>query len=456
MHSAGQTAKGTEHIQNKEQGSLSSRLFPPGHAAPAVLVIALFFIWGMSNNLTDILVQQFRKSFQLSPLQAQLVQTANFFGYFCMAIPAALLMQRRGYKAGMLTGLALFGTGTLLFWPAAVIGRYLPFLIALFFVGCGSAVLETAANPFMAQFGPAESSERRLNLAQSFNPPGTITGVLLGTFFIFSGVELSGAKVSAMRGAGTYATYLHSEIMRVVPTYVGLGCVVLFWAVLIALTRFPIIAAEHEEKGERGSFRELAHKRQLWWAIAAQFCYCGAQVCTWSAFIPYMKQYTTATEREAALFLTGNLIVMAIGRFVSTGIMRWFNPARMMGLYALVNIALLAVGVLHPGEVGAGAILATNFFMSIMFPTIFALGVKGLGHNTKLAGSLIVMSIVGAALLPPLLGYIAKLKASYALGYIVPLAAYVVVAIYGYTTRARPGAGNSPLDWQTPSEEARA
>ncbi len=438
----------------KESGR-KAPLFPAGHLAPAVLVVALFFIWGMSNNLTDILVQQFRKSFELSPLQAQLVQTANFFGYFCMAIPAALLMQRRGYKAGMLTGLLLFGTGTLLFWPAAVIGRYLPFLIALFFVGCGSAVLETAANPFMAQFGAAETSERRLNFAQSFNPPGTITGVLLGTFFIFSGVELSPAKVASMKAAGTYAVYLHSEIMRVVPTYVGLGCVVLLWAFLIARSRFPAIAAEHEETGERGSFGELVHYPHLWWAVAAQFCYCGAQVCTWSAFIPYMKQYTSASERTAALFLTGNLILLATGRFVSTGLMRWFDPARMMGVYAIVNVALLAMGVAHPGAIGAGAILLTNFFMSIMFPTIFAMGVKGLGHNTKLGGSLIVMSIVGAALLPPMLGYVAKMKGSYALGYLVPLLAYVVVAVYGYTAHLRqPSADAAPLDWDAAANEA--
>src|SRR5579875_1314069 len=358
MHGATQALGSSERTRSGTSPDVGGgSLFPRGHAAPAVLVIALFFIWGMSNNLTDILVQQFRKSFELSPLQAQLVQTANFFGYFCMAIPAALLMQRRGYKVGMLTGLLLFGTGTLLFWPAAVIGRYLPFLIALFFVGCGSAVLETAANPFMAQFGPTETSERRLNLAQSFNPPGTITGVLLGTFFIFSGVELSPAKVSAMKAAGTYAGYLHTEIMRVVPTYVGLGCVVLLWAFLIARTRVPAIAAEHEGTHERGSFRELGRYPHLWWAILAQFCYCGAQVCTWSAFIPYMKQYTSATERTAALFLTGNLILLALGRFVSTALMRWFSPARMMALYALANVVLLGVCVLHPGSIGAGAIL---------------------------------------------------------------------------------------------------
>ena len=411
--------------------SIKAPLFPRENVLPFELVTVLFFLWGMSNNLTDILVQQFKKSFELSPIQAQLVQTSVFFGYFCMALPAAFFMRKMGYKAGILAGLCLFGGGMLLFWPAAVMGRYGPFLLALFVVGCGSATLETASNPFIAQFGPAATSERRLNFSQAFNPPGTITGVLVGTFFIFSGVNLTPARVASMQAAGTYARYLHSEIMRVVPTYVVLGCVVLLWALWIGLTKFPRIESEHEAAGDKGRFVELFHYPHLWFAVLTQFCYCGAQISTWSAFIFYMLQYTGVTERTAALFLTGNLIALAVGRFVSTYLMRWFSPTKMMGTYALINIALLAVGILHPGRLGAGAILATSFFMSIMFPTIFALGVKGLGPNTKLGGSIIVMAVVGGAIFPPLLGFIAKRTGSYALGYSVTLLAYIVVALYG-------------------------
>ncbi len=162
------------------ESSKGVAVFPLGQMALFVMVLVLFFLWGMSNNLTDILVQQFRKSFELSRFSAQLVSTANFTGYFCMAIPAALLMRRWGYKVGMVTGLCLFGAGMVLFWPAAVSGQYAPFLVALFAVGCGASILETAANPFMAQFGPSPTSERRLNFAQSFNPPGTILGVWIG------------------------------------------------------------------------------------------------------------------------------------------------------------------------------------------------------------------------------------------------------------------------------------
>src|SRR6202050_5436780 len=232
------------------QGSTSSGkgapVFPQGQMALFGMVLVLFFLWGMSNNLTDILVQQFKKSFGLSPLQAQLVQTAVFMGYFCMALPAAMFMRRMGYKAGILAGLCVFGGGMLLFWPAAISGHYGAFLLALFTVGCGSTTLETASNPFVAQFGAVATSEQRLSFSQAFNPPGTITGVLIGTFFIFSGVELSAARVMQMKSAGTYAAYLHGEIMRVVPTYVTLGCVVFLLALLIGLTKFPANVRERD------------------------------------------------------------------------------------------------------------------------------------------------------------------------------------------------------------------
>jgi FHS family L-fucose permease-like MFS transporter len=164
-------------------------MFPSSHLIAFLLTVSIFFVWGMSNNLTDILVQQFRKSFELNLIEAQLVQTAVFLAYFLMATPAALLMRRFGYKAGLITGLCVFAAGTLLFWPAAVIGQYAPFLLALFVVGSGSSILETAANPLIAEFGDPATSDRRLNFAAAFNPPGSIVGVFLGTWFIFSGVE---------------------------------------------------------------------------------------------------------------------------------------------------------------------------------------------------------------------------------------------------------------------------
>jgi MFS transporter, FHS family, L-fucose permease len=409
-------------------------VFPTGHIVLFSLVTVLFFLWGMSNNLTDILVQQFKKSFELSPVSAQLVQTANFLGYFFMAMPAALLMRRWGYKAGMVTGLLLFGSGMVLFWPAAVSGQYPAFLLALFTVGSGASFLETAANPFIAQFGPVETSEQRLNFSQSFNPPGTIVGVLIGSQFIFSGVEKKAPEIAAMKAAGTYEAYLHMEIMRVVPTYLAFGCVVLLCAFILSRMTFPAMHSEHEgEAGDHGSFAQLFHYPHLWFAVAANFCNVGAQISSWSSLIPYMKQFTTVSERHAAYYLGfGVLGALALGRFVSTPLMRYVSPSRMLGTYGVVNVLLMAVTMTRPGIVGAWAVVASGFFLSIMFPTIFALGLKGLGPNTKLAGSLLVMAIVGGAIFPPVLGEIAKITGSLAKGYIVPLCGFVVVALYGF------------------------
>ena len=423
-------------------------VFPTGQMALFVLVTVLFFLWGMSNNLTDILVQQFKKSFELSLFSAQLVQTANFLGYFCMAIPAALVMRRWGYKAGMVMGLTLFGTGMILFWPAAVSGLYTPFLIALFAVGCGASVLETAANPFMAQFGPAETSERRLNFAQAFNPPGTIVGVIIGARFIFSGVELKAPQVAAMKLAGTYAGYLHSELMRVVPTYLVLGSVVLLFGVALSRMKFPAMHNEHEgESADHGTFRALLHYPHLWFAVLANFCNVGAQISTWSNLIPYMKQYTTVSERTAAGYLTATLVALTLGRFVTTPLMKYIAASKLLGLYGAANVLMIGLAILQPGMLGAYGIVASGFFLSIMFPTIFALGLKGLGPNTKLAGSLLVMAIVGGALFPPVLGWIARSTGQIAWGYVVPLIGFAVVSLYGFAAPLLlPPPGNTSPD----------
>jgi FHS family L-fucose permease-like MFS transporter len=423
-------------------------IFPAGQTALFVLVTVLFFLWGMSNNLTDILVQQFRKSFELSTFSAQLVSTANFTGYFCMAIPAALVMRRWGYKAGMVIGLCLFGGGMILFWPAAVSGQYMPFLLALFAVGCGASILETAANPFMAQFGPAATSERRLNFAQAFNPPGTILGVWVGKQFIFSGVELTPAEVAAKKAAGTYDAYLHTEIMRVVPTYIALGTTVLLFALVLSRMRFPRITSEHEGEGEgHGSFRQLRHYPQLWFAVAANVLNVGAQICVWSNLIFYMKQYTSVSEKTAANYIIYSLVAMLAGRFISNPLMKFIAPAKLLGAYGAANVLLLAFAVARPGVAGAWALVASSFFLSIMFPTIFALGLKGLGENTKLGGSMLVMAIVGGAVFPLIVGAVQRATGSMALAYLVPLACFGGVAVYGFAVRwILPRAGNTDPD----------
>jgi FHS family L-fucose permease-like MFS transporter len=409
------------------------RLIPKGWAAPFVLVTGLFFLWGVPNNLNDILIRQFMKSFALSRFQAGLIQSAFYLGYFLLATPAALLMRRWGYKAGILIGLLLFGSGAILFWPAALAGRYSFFLAALFVVASGLSFLETASNPFIAQLGDPAGAARRLNFAQAFNPLGAIAGVLAGTVFIFSGVELTPSQVAVMRSAGTYAAYMQQETMRVVAPYLVLGFIAFGWAALIARTKFPTIRSEHEgAPGDHGSFRQLLRYPHFLLAVVAQFMYVGAQVGTWSYFIQYVQVATGQPEKVAGYFLTGTLAAFGIGRFASAALMKYVRPARLMGVYGVVNIALLALGVLYPSWLGLWAIFLTSFFMSVMYPTIFALGIEGLGPNTKIAGSLIVMGIVGGGVLTPVMGWIAQASGSISLAYVVPLLGYVIVALYAF------------------------
>jgi FHS family L-fucose permease-like MFS transporter len=381
--------------------------------------------------MNDILIKQFMKSFELNRLQAGLIQSAYYMGYFILAIPAGLLMRRFGYKAGLVTGLMLFALGALLFWPAAVVGKFGMFLFALFVIASGASFLETGANPFIATLGDAETSERRLNFSQAFNPLGAISGVGIGTIFILSGVEHSSEKIEAMKLAGTYEAYLHSETLRVIAPYAVLGIVVFLWGLIILLTKFPdphpddILA-----KNNKGKVSHLLKYPHFYKGVLAQFCYVGAQVGTWSFFIQYIQDYTGEHEKLAGALLTGTLVAFAVGRFSATWLMKFIKPAKLMGIYGTANIILVLLAVVIPGWIGVWSIFLTSFFMSLMFPTIFALGIKGLGENTKLGGSLMVMSIIGGAAFTPVMGVISDRTGSMALAMTLPLICYLVVTWY--------------------------
>ena len=415
------------------RGREGSRLFPAHQLVPFILVTVLFFLWGIPNNLNDVLIRHFMKSFAITRFQAGLVQSAFYMGYFLLAMPAAFIMRRAGYKSGFVTGLVLFGAGAFLFWPAALAGSYGFFLLALFVIASGLSFLETASNPFIAQLGDQESSERRLNFAQAFNPFGAISGALIGTVFIFSGVELTPQEVAVQQARHTYEAYLRSETLRVVKPYIVIGVIALIWAALILRTKFPAIQSEHEnESGDRGHLRDLFRYPHFLLAVVAQFFYVGAQVGTWSYFITYVQDYANQSEKIAGYFLTGTLVAFGIGRFASAWLMRFVSPSKLMGGYCTANIVLVSISVLLPGWLGLWCLFLTSFFMSLMFPTIFALGLKGLGPNTKLGGSLLVMAIVGGAVLTPVMGFISEKTHSLALAYSVPLVAYVIIAFYSF------------------------
>ena len=426
-------------------------LIPAGRFLPFFLVTALFFLWGIPNNLNDILIRQFMKSFEINRLQAGLVQSAFYLGYFLVAMPAGQLMRKAGYKAGILIGLGLYGAGCILFWPAAIVAQYWFFLMALFIIACGLAFLETASSPFIVQVGALETAEQRLNLSQAFNPLGSISAVLVGSRFIFSGVELNKAQVAAMQAAGTYQSYLRSETLRVVVPYIVLGAIVWFWGLLIARTPFPHVGLDYtasEAAGDHGP--PLFKRRHFVFAVLAQFLYVGAQVSAWSYMIPYVQSYAKLAERSAGYWLTGALVAFMVGRFISTWILRYVPAARLLTAYAVINAVICTTAVLRPGWLGVGCLVANSFFMSMMFPTIFALGVKGLGARTKTGGALIVMSIIGGAALTPLMGRIADV-AGVCYGYAVPAACFVGIALYAWLW-SRPEAGE--LEEQSVAEAA--
>jgi FHS family L-fucose permease-like MFS transporter len=419
---------------SQNQTGEKTRLFPAGNILPFILVTALFMFWGIAVNLNDVLIKQFMKSFEISRLAAGFVQTFFFFGYFALAMPAAFIMKKYNYKTGLVIGLFLYALGTLLFWPAAIIGKYVFFLLALFVIASGLAFLETGANPFIATLGNPRTSEQRLNFSQSFNPLGAITGVLIGTVFIFSGIELSETEITAMKAAGEYDAYLQSEIIRIVKPYLIIGAVMVVWAFILIRTKFPKSTDEQENEGSTtsGRFRDLFKYSHFINGVIAQFFYVGAQVGTWSFFIQYIQDYTGEPEKVAGYFLTGSLVAFGVGRFTATYLMKYIQPQKLMGIYGIINVILVSIGVIFPGWVGLWAVFFTSFFMSLMFPTIFALGIKELGANTKLGGSMIIMAIIGGAAMTPIMGLISDRTGSMALAMLIPLVCYIFITYYAF------------------------
>ena len=397
------------------------------------LVTMLFLIWGIPNNMNDILIKQFMKSFELSRTQAGLIQSAFYMGYFFLAVPSGLIMKKYSYKVGLIAGLLLFALGCCLFWPAAIAGKYGLFLFALFVIASGLTFLETGANIFIVELGKSQSAERRLNFSQAFNPIGAVLGVLIGTIFILSGIEHDPLKITAMKLSGEYQHYLQQETMRVVTPYLVLAAFAVLWSIFLMFTTFPKGRDElKEENAVKANSRDLLKYPHFYKGVISQFFYCGAQVCTWSFFIQYVQDYTGQPEKIAGYFLTGTLVAFGVGRFSATYIMRYVSPGKLMGIYGVINVALVAFAILMPGFIGVWAIFFTSFFMSLMYPTNFALSIRSLGNNAKIGGSIMVMAIVGGAFFPPIMGLIAESAKSMAVSMVIPLICYLYIAYYAF------------------------
>ncbi|OPC52623.1 L-fucose:H+ symporter permease [Elizabethkingia miricola] len=411
-----------------EQSTKASSERRGGYLFPLILVTSLFFFWGFVHNLDPVLIPHLRKAFQLTDLESSLVDFSIFIAYFLMAIPAGNVMRKYGYKSGIIFGLCLFALGAFLFIPAANTQMYIFFLGALFVIACGLAFLETAANPYVTILGPEETATRRLNFSQSFNGLAAFIAPIVGGKYILSEQSMTDSQLKALP-PHELSAYIAQEAASVKGPYLVLGVIIVIVMLLFVFTKLPDI--KHEDDGDKSKISHAWRHKHLRWAVVAQFFYVGAQVCVLSFFIRFVVVSAGITEKNAAFYSGLAGLAFMVGRFVGTFFMKYVKPNKLLMIYAVLSMLLTLVAVFGKGDITIYALIGVAFFMSIMFPTIFSLGIADLGKDTKIASSLIVMSIVGGAILPLGLGYISDVTHSIQYGYIVPFICFIVVFAFG-------------------------
>ena len=402
---------------------------------PFALLCSLFFLWAVANKLNDILLPQFQQAFTLTNFQAGLIQSAFYFGYFIIPIPAGILMKKLSYKAGIITGLFLYAFGAALFWPAAEIMNYTLFLVGLFIIAAGLGCLETAANPFVTVLGPESSGHFRLNLAQTFNSFGAIIAVVFGQSLILSNVPHQSQDVLDKMSPEQLSAYKHSLVLSVQTPYMIIVAIVLLVALLIMLTKFPALQSDNHSDAKQGSFSaslsRLARIRHWRWAVLAQFCYVGAQTACWSYLIRYaVEEIPGMTAGFAANYLTGTMVCFFIGRFTGTWLISRFAPHKVLAAYALIAMALCLISAFAGGHVGLIALTLCSAFMSIQYPTIFSLGIKNLGQDTKYGSSFIVMTIIGGGIVTPVMGFVSDAAGNIPTAELIPALCFAVIFIF--------------------------
>jgi FHS family L-fucose permease-like MFS transporter len=391
------------------------KLVTHGFLIPFILVTTLFFLWGFAHSLLDVLNKHFQDILGITKARSGWVQAALYGGYAVMAIPAGLIMNRFGYKKGIIFGLLTYAFGAFLFMPAAHIQTFEFTLFCLFVIACGLTCLETAANPFSTVLGPGETSEQRLNLSQAFNGLGWIMGPAIGGLLILGGDSNDPNKFASMT----------------LP-YMIIGVLVILVAILFMLTKLPEIhEGEYDAHGDKGKFRDLLKYPHFKYAVVAQFLYVAAQTGINSFFINYVTETMPQFGNEKAAYLLSlGFVFFMVGRFSGSVMMTWFKPNQMLALYAAINVLAMVFVILGLGWLSLIAIYATYFCMSIMFPTIFALGIKDLGGLTKKGSSFLVMMVAGGAVCPMFMGWIADVS-TMAFGFVVPLICFAFIIFFG-------------------------
>ncbi len=402
---------------------------------PLALITSLFFMWGLSNNMTDTLLAAFKKIMSMTDFQTSWIQIAFYGAYFCLALPSALLIKRFTYKTGILAGLGLFIFGSLLFYPASQTMVYGHFLAALYILAGGLAILETTANPYIYELGPPETGVRRLNFAQSFNPIGSITGVLLSKYFILTNLNQASDAERTTMAADQLLAIQRTELNAVMGPYVGVALITLVIALLIAFTKMPKALDTSRDISFGPTVKRLFSHSNYAWGVVAQFFYVGAQIGVWSFTIRYVMTELNLNEDGAANYYLAALILFTIFRFVSTYLMKFIAAHRLLGILAIIAIALSSIVIFGGGIVGVIALICISACMSLMYPTIYGLSVRGLGADTKMGSSFLVMAILGGAVLTALQGKVSDMTGSIHYAYFVPLFCFAFITYYALRTQ---------------------
>jgi MFS transporter, FHS family, L-fucose permease len=409
-----------------------ARLVPPGILWPFILLTSCFAWWGLANNMTDTLLAAFKRIQSMSDFQTSLIQIAFYGSYFCFALPAAIFIKRFSYKAGVLLGLALFISGGLLFYPSSKSMEYWHFLVALYILAGGLSVLETAANPYVVVLGPEETGTQRLNLAQSFNPLGSISGVIISKIFILSHLRQLSAEERAALPPEQLTAIQSEELAAVMGPYVVVSAILIVIWLLIAFAKMPnSYHGDQSNKLDLGpALRRLIHNHHYMWGVAAQFFYVGAQIGVWSFTIRYVMKELNLNEEQSSTYYIAALVLFAGSRFVCTGLMSVFRPRLILLTLSVVAVGLSGLVAFTGGYPGVISLVGISGCMSLMFPTIYGLAVRGLGEDTKIGGSGLIMAILGGAVITAIQGQVSDMTGSINLSYLVPLGCFVIIAYY--------------------------
>jgi FHS family L-fucose permease-like MFS transporter len=402
---------------------------------PFILITSLFFMWGLANNMTDTLLAAFKRIMSMSDFQTSWIQIAFYGSYFVLALPAAIFIKKFTYKAGVLLGLGLFVVGGLMFYPASQTMVYGHFLISLFILAGGLSILETSANPYIIAMGPETSGTRRLNLSQSFNPIGSIAGVFLSKVFILSQLNQASEAERAAMSEAELSEIQSAELAAVMGPYVGVALLLVILWLIIAFTKMPKASDEDNKLELLPTLKRLAKKPNYVWGVVAQFFYVGAQIGVWSFTIRYVMLELDVLEDQAADYYLAALILFTICRFIFTGLMKFISPGHLLFILALVAVGCTFFVIYGSGMAGVIALVAISGCMSLMFPTIYGLAVTGLGQDTKIGGSGLIMAILGGAVLTAIQGQVSDATGDIHLAFWVPLGCFLVVAFYGMLAR---------------------